>query len=219
MTRDTHYPGYDVLDKRDSPSWDDATRVVIDARLNTAPEPAFFSSEEWAAVMALCDCVMPRAARPPVVPLAAMLDDKLAHGPGDGYRDARLPPRDEAWHRGLAALDAESVARGGAPFARLPANAQHDMVERMARGELVAREWKRMPSAVFFSKRVLHDITSSYYAHPQSWSEMGFGGPANPRGYVRLIESRRDPWEPTESTERDDADRRARVTKENRRVR
>ena len=219
MSQDTHYPGYDVLNKRNSPSWDDATRVVIDARLKTSTEPLFFSSQEWPAVLALCDCIMPRAARHPVVPLAGMLDEKLAHGPGDGYRDARMPPRDEAWHRGLAALDAESTEHGGAPFARLPVSTLHDMVERMARGDLVTRAWNGMPSDLFFSKRVVHDITSCYYAHPRSWSEMGFGGPANPRGYVRLIESRRDPWEPTESTEGDDADRRARVTKENQRVR
>ena len=45
---------------------------------------------------------------------------------------------------------------------------------------------------------MLHDIGSAYYAHPTAWSEIGFGGPASPRGYVRMDENRRDPWEAVE---------------------
>jgi hypothetical protein len=44
----------------------------------------------------------------------------------------------------------------------------------------------------FFSGRVLHDVCSAYYSHPRAWSEMGFSGPANPRGYVRMCFDRRD---------------------------
>ena len=35
----------------------------------------------------------------------------------------------------------------------------------------------------------------AYYAHPSAWNEIGFGGPASPRGYVRMDFNRRDPWE------------------------
>jgi len=61
-----------------------------------------------------------------------------------------------------------------------------------------------MPADVFFAKRMLHDICAAFYSHPASWSALGFGGPANPRGYVRLVENRRDPWEAVEA--RDDSD-------------
>ena len=30
------------------------------------------------------------------------------------------------------------------------------------------------------------DIVLAYYAHPTAWSEIGWGGPASPRGYVRM---------------------------------
>jgi hypothetical protein len=46
---------------------------------------------------------------------------------------------------------------------------------------------------------VLHDVINAYYAHPTAWSEIGFGGPASPRGYVRLDAGRRDPWEAAEA--------------------
>jgi hypothetical protein len=42
---------------------------------------------------------------------------------------------------------------------------------------------------------VLDEIVRAYYAHPAAWSEIGFGGPASPRGYVRLAAGRQDPWE------------------------
>ena len=56
-----------------------------------------------------------------------------------------------------------------------------------------------MPCRLFFSARVLHDVVAAYYAHPTSWNEIGFGGPASPRGYVRMGFDKRDPWEAAEA--------------------
>ena len=44
-----------------------------------------------------------------------------------------------------------------------------------------------------------HDIVRAYYAHPTAWSEIGWGGPASPRGYVRMDFDERDPWEAAEA--------------------
>ena len=69
----------------------------------------------------------------------------------------------------------------------------------MQKGELTGPLWRGMPSKLFFAKRVLHDVTNAYYAHPTAWSEMGFGGPAAPRGYLRLDADQHDPWEAAEA--------------------
>jgi hypothetical protein len=220
--RTPRYPGYNVLDKRDSPSWDDATRRVIDERLATRDSPAFCSGEAWRTLSALCAAIVPQATRDGhdaangatdgrVVPVAALVDQKLAANHGDGYRDARLPPLRDAWRIGLAALDAESVARFHSPFAELDPSARIALIEQMQRGELTAPAWERMPCEVFFTERVLHDICSAYYSHPTAWSAIGFGGPANPRGYVRMNFNRRDPWEASEAS----AGREARALREN----
>lgn len=55
-----------------------------------------------------------------------------------------------------------------------------------------------MPAKLFFQTRVLKDVVAVYYAHPQAWDEMGFGGPASPRGYVRMGFDRHDPWDAVE---------------------
>jgi hypothetical protein len=199
-SRPSRYPGYDVLAKRDTPSWDDITRRVIAQRLATPAGPRFFNAIEWRAVTALCACIVPQADDEPVVPLASLLDAKLQDSGAEGYRDARLPPLRDAWRVGLAALDEESRVRFGLPFASLEKPAQIALLEQMQRGELQCDAWHRMPAEVFFAERVLHDICSAYYSHPHSWSEIGFGGPANPRGYVRMYLDRRDPWEAAEAT-------------------
>ena len=119
---------------------------------------------------------------------------------GDGYRDARLPPIREAWRRALAALDAESRQRhGGARFHELEPPAQDDLLQAVQDGKGSASAWGDLNQQVFFTKRLLHDIVTAYYAHPTSWNEIGFGGPAAPRGYVRMGFDKRDPWEATEA--------------------
>ncbi|MGA7812115.1 gluconate 2-dehydrogenase subunit 3 family protein, partial [Caballeronia sp.] len=180
----TRYPGYDVLNKRDTPSWDAATRSVIDQRLATPRGPVFLNAVEWRALTALCARIVPQRSEAQPVPVAALVDAKLTSNRGDGYRDARLPPLRDAWRSGLAALDEECRARFELPFASLEAESQVALLEAMQRGELHCDAWNDMPSALFFTERVLHDICSAYYSHPHAWSEIGFGGPANPRGYV-----------------------------------
>jgi len=193
------YPGYDVLAKQDTPSWNEATRRAIGERLAIEPEPRFFSQAEWRTLQAICARILPQPPGRSSVPLAAYVDEKLLHDRRDGYRHAGLPPQGEAWRRGLAALDAEAKAIGGRPFHQLEAAEQDAMLKAMQDGLMKGPAWGGMACALFFGHRVLPDITRAYYAHPTAWNEIGFGGPASPRGYVRIGLDRRDPWEASEA--------------------
>jgi hypothetical protein len=193
------YPGYDVLRKRDTPSWNDATRAVIDARLAIANSPAFFDSREWQTLLAVCDRIVPQPNSRAAVPIAALVDRKMADDDREGYRLASLPVMQEAWRRGLAALDAESIATHARRFHFLPSARQDELLKAMQEGKLDGPAWGGMPPDSFFSRRLAHDIVCAYYSHPAAWSEIGFGGPASPRGYVRMYFNRRDPWEAVEA--------------------
>lgn len=209
------YPGYNVLDKRDTPSWNEATRKAVDARLALPDQPRFFTGAEWKTVVPLCDRIVPQPLGRPPIPTAALLDNKLHKDETEGYRNARLPELREAWRRGLAALAAESLAANQMPFHQLAPEQQDALLARMQNGEMSRPAWGGMPPAMFFRERLAHDIVEAYFSHPTAWSEIGWGGPASPRGYVRMGFNRRDAWEPVELHGNDVA----RVTEANRRVR
>ena len=193
------YPGYDVLAKRDTPSWNDASREVIDERLTLLDVPEFCNADEWQTLRTICDRIAPQPGSTDPIPLAAMVDRKLAEDHRDGYRLASLPPLRDAWRRGLAALDAEAQAIHAARFHALTSRVQDELLTAMQGGQLKDAAWGDMPPKLFFSERLVHDILAAYYSHPNSWNEIGFGGPASPRGYVRMYFNRRDPWEAVEA--------------------
>ena len=193
------FPGYDVLAKRDTPSWNEQTRRVIEQRLSLPDEPRFFTEQEWRTLRALCERVLPQPVnRAHPVPLAAMVDHQMVRDRGDGFRKRGMPPLRDAWRRGLAAIEAEARLTEGASFDALPTEGRDALLHRVQKGEVKADAWQGLPAKDFFHTRVIHDIVGAYYAHPVAWTEIGFGGPASPRGYVRLGFNRRDPWEAAE---------------------
>ena len=193
------YPGYDVMDKQDTPSWDAITREVIAKRLSVPTQPRYFDMAEWQTLGALCDRILPQPTSRPKVLLPAYVDAKIFEKHLDGYRYATLPAQGEAWKRGLAALDHDAQVGHGARFHDLAPDQQDALIKQMQDGALVSAAWSGMPCKDFFEHRVIADITHAYYAHPTAWNELGFGGPASPRGYVRMQLDRRDPWEAAEA--------------------
>ena len=100
-------------------------------------------------------------------------------------------------------------------FVLLTEGDQDAMLAQMADGSFESDAMEGMPSRTFWTSHVMHDVVGAYYAHPKAWSEIGWGGPASPRGYVRLALDRRDAWEPEEVA----PGREERVARENERVR
>lgn len=186
------FPGYDVLAKRAGMSWNDATRRAVDARLAVPREPRFFDAREWDVLNRLCARILPQPADRPPVPIAALIDAKMLAYGNAGTRIEPMPWDGEAWKLALAALD-------GCGFMALDDHAADALLTCMQHGQLAGEAWLRVPPQLFFAKRLLPDIVEAYYGHPTAWSEIGFGGPASPRGYVRMDTDRRDPWEPAEA--------------------
>ncbi len=199
------YPGYDVMRKRFSPSWNVQTRRVIERRLATADAPLFFTPDQFETVRAVAARIVPQRSEGALIPVAALVDRKLHYGISDGYRVSGMPREGEAWRLGLEATDAEACRACGTQFVGLTENQQDALLRRMEKGELGGREWGSMKPGDFFRKRLARDIVLAYYAHPAAWNEIGWGGPASPRGYVRLGFNDRDPWEPAEAKTEHDA--------------
>ncbi len=106
------FPGYNVLDKQDSPSWNEQTRAVVDKRIREIPERSFFNPDEWEILEAVCNRIIPQPDRPDSpVPIAPFIDSKLVDDQKDGFRFSDMPTMQEAWRLGLAGIDEESRVR------------------------------------------------------------------------------------------------------------
>ena len=194
----TAYAGYDVLAKWDTPSWDDQTREVVRKRLAEIPPRRFLTEHEWQTLESICARLVPQPERPDPIPIVAWIDEKLHHDWRDGFRYDDMPPLREAWRLGLEAIDGESRRRFGMEFRTLPETSQDAVLRAIQAGDVNPPVWARLPAQRFFTTVLLKEVVGEYYAHPAAWSEVGFGGPASPRGYVRLGMNQRDPWEARE---------------------
>ncbi|MHA3725261.1 gluconate 2-dehydrogenase subunit 3 family protein [Leucobacter sp. HY1910] len=192
------FPGFDVLGQ--AQHWDEATRKVVEGRLEHSPELQFFSAAEGAAAAALCDQLLGQRAAPRV-PVAQMIDERLAAGSTDGWHYNDLAPDDAAWRRSLAALDTDAVAAYSAPFAECGWGEQHELLRRVQ--ALGAGVWHTMVAAHVWSLWSRYACTA-FYAHPWAWNEIGFAGPAYPRGYKNLGVDRLEPFEVRDARPGDD---------------
>jgi hypothetical protein len=95
-------------------------------------------------------------------------------------------------------------AAGGEGFAAAPYDTQHDIVERLSLGELSGGAWDELNVTRAWSV-VTRGALSEFYSHPWAWNEIGFGGPAYPRGYMRLAPGPRgrEPYEALEAVDVD----------------
>jgi hypothetical protein len=192
------YPGYHVLSKWDSPSWDDTTREVLSARLCDVPPRRFLSQAEWDLLEAVNARLLPQPERDQPIPITPWIDAMLFDESGEGFRQPDMPPLRESWRAGLAGIDAEARARHGRPFVELDQQAQDDTLRGIAGGAADPQPWNGVRPQHFFVQVLLKAAAGIYYAHPEAWNEIGFGGPASPRGYVRLGFDQRDAWEAKE---------------------
>jgi hypothetical protein len=189
------YPDYDVLAEADA--WDGPTRAVVVARVDEPPPIEFFRDEEATCLGAFADVVLAQD-REPRIPVVAFVDAKLAAGRRDGYTYAGLPDDGELLRQLAAALDDVARRRGAPSYAAAPAELQDDIVGRFSEqrldGDFFARYDQRRVWGV-----ALRYLLEAFYAHPWAWNEIGFGGPAYPRGYLRLGIGQSEPWEGREA--------------------
>ncbi len=190
------YPGYSALQQRGH--WDHATRKVVLDRVYNVPQFKHFNTHQQATLEALCSRVIPQDFRPPDrrIPIAPWIDINCASAATlEGFRFDDMPPNPAAWEWGLEGLDQTAQALFNLPFHHLKENQQDRVLETIRSGSPPGDAWQRMPAQRWWIYIALRQITGIYYAHPYAWDEIGFGGPAYPRGYFALNFGQPEPWE------------------------
>jgi hypothetical protein len=174
------YPDYDVLAEADH--WDEVTRAMILDRVAAVPPIRFFDEQEARTIGAFCDQITAQDDEPRI-PVLEYLDEKLLENKGAGYQYFDMPSDQETWRTVARGLDEEARKLGRDSFAVLTEHEQNEVCHRFAKAELYGGAWAALNVARAFSICV-RDICEQFYSHPWSWNEIGFGGPAYPRGYA-----------------------------------
>jgi Gluconate 2-dehydrogenase subunit 3 len=189
-------PGYSTLSQQ--AFWDAATREVVLERVQKAPSIRFFAAEEARLLETVCDHILPQddrdlAHRIPIVPF---IDKRLYEKRTDGYRFEDMPPDGDAHRLGLQAINQMARELFNREFLELTWLRQEELLELIHDGRPKGAQdvWKRLPVHRYWALLV-QDCVDVYYAHPWSWDEIGYGGPAYPRAYLRLERGEPEPWE------------------------
>ena len=194
-----YYPEFNTLSQQ--AFWDEATRKVVLDRVQHVPPIRFFNPDEARVMAALCDRLLPQDDRDAAhkIPIVNIIDDRLFTGRIDGYRFEDMPPDGEAFRLGLQGIEAVARHLHDRSFPDLGPREQDQILWALHDENPPAGEefWKRVPLDRFWVL-LMGDVADAYYAHPFAWDEIGFGGPAYPRAYMRLERGEPEPWEKEE---------------------
>ncbi|HVW76294.1 MAG TPA: gluconate 2-dehydrogenase subunit 3 family protein [Alloacidobacterium sp.] len=194
-----YYPGYSTLSQKKN--WEEATRKIVVERVEKTAPIHFLSQEEAAMLGAMIDRVMPQDDRAErrTIPILSVIDERLYTNSLNGFRYEDMPPDQEAYKLGLKAIDEMSQFRFHQDFIDLTVHRQELILKSLHDGKPEPDNtiWHRMPVHRFWAL-LMEDCVTAYYSHPWAWDEIGFGGPAYPRGYMRLEHGLPEPWEKEE---------------------
>ena len=115
-----------------------------------------------------------------------------------------MPDDRETWRRVASRAGcrrAPARRRSRACAAGDPAPNRASLLEGALHGDV----WDELPPARAWGV-VMRGVLGAFYSHPWALNEIGFGGPAYPRGYARLGAGQRESWEGAPASETDPVD-------------
>ena len=184
---DDRFPGFDPLSQ--IRHWDRVTAEAVTSRTGKPPAIEFFTAEEEACAAPLLDLLLDQRDEPRV-PVLQMIDARLAAGQTDGWRYEDMPEDGQAWRDTLSYLDRDAAERCGTTFARAPQADRAALVQAVQDAE----RWHGLPAKHVWSLWTRYACTA-FYSHPAAWAEIGFPGPAYPRGYKNAGVDKLEPFE------------------------
>ena len=187
------FGGFDVLGQ--ARHWDQVTADLVTSRMGQQPPVTFFTAGESACAGTLLDLLTGQE-DDQEIPVLQMIDARLAAGETDGWRYSDMPEDGQAWRDTLAYLDADAAQRCGTAFADAPRNDQLVLIQAVQ--DLQSGDWHGLNAAHVWSLWTRYACTA-LYAHPLAWNEIGFSGPAYPRGYKNIGVDKLEPFEVRDS--------------------
>lgn len=195
----THYSSFDVMEYVDE--WDSHTKEVVRKRLGPFPQNKFFTSKEAQCVTKIAGHLTYDDDESILAWVVHHFDGKLVGDIGESQRKYGTPRERDLVREGLKAVDECAKKVYGKDFMSLGSAEQLDLLTALQNGLAPdVPQWSKVPQKEFF-KKLVEIIISAYYSHPSVWSQIGYGGPAYPRGYIRVELGVTDPWEAKQDEE------------------
>ena len=176
--------------------WDALTREVVLDRVEHVPELRFFSRRRrrrWARSATSCSPRTPSRA----IPVLDVRRRQARTRRGSTASSTRTCPTTAKPGGWSPAAWTRRRARAARSVVRRPqrAGAAARSSPRFADGDLRGGVWDELTAPRRRGGRHAR-MLAAFYSHPWAWNEIGFGGPAYPRGYARLgIGRRARAWE------------------------
>ncbi|WP_373231582.1 gluconate 2-dehydrogenase subunit 3 family protein [Cohnella sp.] len=199
MSGNTRYPSFNVLDEKDA--WDDHTQQIVTSRNHSIDKYQFLSEREAEILRSICSLLVDDSSPDTLAFVISHIDKTLYSSPGEGQRKVGVPAASELIRHGLKAMEQSSQQIYSLSFTELEAVKQKNIINDISYSKAEPSSiWNGVPQKALFEK-LMRLTVESYCSHPQVWSDIGYAGPAYPRGYVRTQLGQLDPWEAKKENE------------------
>lgn len=177
--------------------WDPHTRQIIEKRVETKSyfPLKYLTEEESRILFELCTVLLDDVRIPIISFVVHHFDTTLTASIGESQRKMGIPKQSVLIREGLALLDQTCIKLYNKPFKDLPEKTKKEVVNNLTQGNLPLQSEQITIPEMDFIQKISSEAVSAYYSHPTIWSEIGYAGPAYPRGYVRTELGLTDPWE------------------------
>lgn len=190
-----HYPSFDVLHEQEH--WDPHTREIVNQRLRTESfyPHHFLNTLEAEYLSRLCSILLDEERYEVIAYVVHHFDSVLKADIGESQRKVGVPKQSELIRTGLDRLDKVCIERYRTTFAGLEKGDQEQLVSDWMNGKVSSLSGSEAFPVTEFMNIIHNESVAAYYSHPSIWSEIGYAGPAYPRGYIRSEFGLTDPWE------------------------
>lgn len=194
MSIQSHYPSYNVMEQKDH--WDHHTQEIVTDRLVQKQQYQLLTDVEVEIIRSLCTHLIHDQRADIIQYVIRHIDQFISSNVGESQRKPGIPPAPQLIRDGIQAIDQLSMQRHMDHYFHLSIADQTAILSEIsqAKNHNPVDVWGIIPPKELFNM-LLKLTTEAYYSHPVIWSEIGYAGPAYPRGYVRTQGGHLDPWE------------------------
>ncbi|CAH8711494.1 gluconate 2-dehydrogenase subunit 3 family protein [Paenibacillus thiaminolyticus] len=193
MAQHSHYPSFDVMKERHE--WDDHTQSIVMSRAKPNNVLHFLTPPEAGMIRRIGSLLVGDETPEALDFVLVHIDRTLHQSPGESQRKTGVTEAPKLLRAGLHALEQAAQALHSSSFMDLNAAEQKQYLQDMSQSAAKPIGiWNGIPQAELFRK-LLNLTVEAYCSHPKVWSDIGYAGPAYPRGYVRTQMGQLDPWE------------------------